>query len=170
MKKLIFLLFTITAISGFAQKEKSVSDQISIEGELNHPFVFNFDAAKEYQSQTLDSFVIYNHLHERKRAILHIKGILLSDLIQKAEINEKNPKLLSQFYIVCIASDGYQVVFSWNEIFNTDIGKGIILVTEADGQKTNSLSDRMTLLSAKDFATGRRYIKGLQKIIIKRVS
>jgi hypothetical protein len=130
---------------------------------------FDFTSAKDYETVKVDSFVIYNHLHEKKRTVKNIKGILLTDILKKSGIDEKNPKLFSEFYFTCIAADGYKVVFSWNEIFNTEIGGHILVVTEAEGKPLESMPDRMLLLSAKDFATGRRFVKGLEKIIVDRV-
>jgi hypothetical protein len=43
-----------------------------------------------------------------------VKGVLLKDILIKVEIDAETPKVLSEYYFVCIASDNYKVVFSWN--------------------------------------------------------
>ena len=106
---------------------------------------------------------------EPRKTIRNIKGVLLKDVIDKAAIDGESQKLLSEYYITCIASDNYKVVFSWNELYNSIIGESIMIITEADGKKAEQLEDRIALLSAADRATGRRYVKGLQKIVIDRV-
>jgi len=78
--------------------------------------------------------------------------------------------LLSEYYITCIAIDGYKVVFSWNEIFNTEIGNHILIAIEAGGLKAEAMPDRMLLFSAMDINTGRRFVKGLNKIVVERVN
>ena len=93
----------------------------------------------------------------------------MKDIIDKAVIEVESPKLLSEYYITCIASDNYKVVISWIELYNSVVGESIIIITEADVKTANQLEDRIALLSAADKATGRRYVKGLQKIIIDRV-
>jgi hypothetical protein len=80
-----------------------------------------------------------------------------------------SPKILSEFYMVCIASDNYKVVFSWNELFNTEVGKHVIIITGENGKTGMELGDRIALLSSADDATGRRFVKGLKKIIVERV-
>lgn len=70
--------------------------------------------------------------------------------------------------MVCIASDGYKVVFSWNELYNTDIGKTVYLLTQIDGKPLKDLEQRMVLCVA-DFKSGRRYVKSLDRIEVKRV-
>ncbi|HLK29761.1 MAG TPA: hypothetical protein VKT28_14380 [Puia sp.] len=169
MKNILVILCLLISSVSDSQEAKSVSNQFTISGRVNHPITFSLKDAKDFQVVSLDSFVIYNHLHERKRAIKNLKGILLTDLLKKAGIDEANPKLLSEFYFTCIANDGYKVAFSWNEIFNTEVGNGIIIVTEEDGTAGESMPDRIVLLSSKDYATGRRYVKGLEKIIVERV-
>lgn len=165
-----FLILFIISKAALTQEPNAVSNQFVVDGKVNNKISFDFSNVKDYSTVSLDSFVIYNHIHERKRMITNIHGILLTDILKKSGIDEKSPRLFSEFYFTCIAVDGYKVVFSWNEIFNTEIGSQILIVTEADGKKENAMPDRILLLSAKDIATGRRYVKGLAKIIVDRVN
>ena len=71
---------------------------------------------------------------------------------------------------VCIASDNYKAVFSWNEIFNNDLGRSVYILNGNDGKPASALDNRMALISQHDHTTGRRYVKGLEKIIIERVN
>jgi len=76
---------------------------------------------------------------------------------------------LSEFYFIFVGSDGYKVVYYLNEIFNADVGKAVLIVMEHDG-KTIDISDGSILTICKsDLATGRRHVKYLSKILIKRV-
>ena len=163
------MFFCLISSGVYAQETKSVSNQFIIDGRVNNHITFSLKDAKDFRTISIDSFVIYNHMHERKRALKNIKGILLTDLLKKAGIDETNVKLFSEYYFTCVAVDGYKVVFSWNEIFNTEIGNHIIIVTEEDGLNGEAMPDRIALLSAMDYSTGRRYVKGLQKIIVDRV-
>jgi hypothetical protein len=61
------------------------------------------------------------------------------------------------------------VVFSWNEIFNSKTGEKVYILTEVDGKPVAATSDRITLISTNDLAAGRRFVKGLEKIIVERV-
>ena len=169
MRNIILILILLGGLRVYSQETNSVSDHFIIEGRIANKTGFDFTNVKDFNLVMVDSFVIYNHMHEKKRTVKNIRGILLTDILRNAGIDEANPKLLSEFYYTCIAKDGYKVVFSWNEIFNTEIGSQILIITEADGKKGASMPDRIVLLSAKDIATGRRYVKGLEKIIVDRV-
>lgn len=89
--------------------------------------------------------------------------------MEKAGLNESKPKLFSEFYFTCIASDGYKVVFSWNELFNSDMGNQVMIITEEDGKKADTIDDHIAILSPLDKNTGRRYVQNLQEIKVGRV-
>ena len=164
---IVVFLFAIGMVQG--QENVPVTNKFVIEGKVKNILNFSLDQAKQYTSIGIDSVVIYNHLMQRKRAIYKIKGILLKDIIDKAVIDMSTPKTLSEVYITCIGSDNYKVVFSWNELFNTDIGKHVIIVTESDGKQATDSKDKIAMMSAADQATGRRYVKGLARVIIEQV-
>ncbi len=90
-------------------------------------------------------------------------------MFEKAGLNEEKPKLFSEYYFTCIATDGYKVVFSWNELFNTEVGHKVMIISEAGGKRTEDLDDHIAIISPLDKATGRRYVKKLQEIKVERV-
>ena len=170
-KKISHLLLVFLFAAGMAYSQENVppTDKFVIEGKVKNSFGFSLDQAGQYKTTGIDSIVIYNHLLQRKRVIKNIKGVLLKDIIDKAVIDISAPKLLSEIYITCVASDNYKVVFSWNELFNTDIGKHVMVITESDGKPAKDGQDRIAIISTADQATGRRFVKSLSKIIIEQV-
>jgi len=46
------------------------------------------------------------------------------------------------------------VVFSWNEIYNTDTGIGMYVITEKNGKKMCEMDERILAISSRDFKTG----------------
>jgi len=112
--------------------------------------------------------VITNHLGEKKSEAKGLKGILLKDILQTVEIKSESPKVLSEYYFVFVASDGYKVVYSWNELFNTNVGDSVYLITEKNSKPITEMDDTMLVVSTKDFKTGRRNVKGLTSIEIRR--
>jgi hypothetical protein len=97
-----------------------------------------------------------------------LKGVLLKDIISGVEIKSESPKVLSEFYIVCRASDGYKVVYSWNELFNSPTGDAVFIVTSKEGKKASEMEESILLISPKDFKTGRRFVKSMSTIEIYR--
>jgi hypothetical protein len=169
MKPILLLVFVVTSFSLLAQKPIPTTENFTIEGKVKKAINISLADLSSYKSYSIDSIVIKNHLHEKKSTLKNVKGVLLKDILEKAEIDSESPKLLSEFYFVCIASDNYKVTFSWNEIFNNDLGKSIFILTENNGKPASALDNRIALISQHDYTTGRRYVKGLKKIIIERV-
>lgn len=164
MKK-IALIILFLGLNANAQ----VSKTISITGNISKPITVNFTDLKNYASQSIDSLLILNHKQEYKSTLKKLKGVLLKDVLSKAEFTVNSPKVLSEFYIVCVADDGYKVVFSWNEIFNSPTGEKAMILTEINGNSTITQKEGIILVTPTDKATGRRYVKNLSKITIHQV-
>ena len=161
---LVLMMFVLQA-----QENVPPTAAFTVEGKVKAPFHFSFQDAGNFQTVAIDSVVIYNHLLVRKRAIIKLKGILLKDILAKVDLDVPGQKTLNEYYFICVASDNYKVVFSWNELFNTETGKHTMIITEQNGKKGMEMDDRIALICPEDIATGRRYVKGLQKIIVERV-
>jgi len=164
MKQLLLLILFV-CLSANAQINKT----LTIDGAVAKPVTIKFDELKNYKTVTLDSLTIFNHKMERKGSLKKLKGVLLKDVLAKAEFSVNSPKVLSEFFIVCIADDGYKVVFSWNEIFNSPTGDHALILTEVDGLPTINQKEGIILVTPTDKATGRRYVKNLSTISIQQV-
>ena len=170
MRSILILLFVTIVFSVSAQKENiPTTENFTIEGRVKKSMTVSLADLSSYKSYSIDSIVITNHLKERKTSLKKVKAVLIKDILDKVEIDAENHKVLSEYYLVCIASDNYKVVFSWNEIFNSNTGKSVYILTGHDEKPASSLDNRIALVSSKDHMTGRRYVKGLQKIVIERV-
>ena len=170
MRSTLVLFFVSLVFSVSAQKEIiPTTENFTIEGKVKKEMTILLVDLSSYKSHSIDSIVITNHLGERKSSLKKVKAVLLKDILDKIEIDAESPKVLSEYYLVCIASDNYKVVFSWNEIFNSTTGSAVYIITSQDGKPASGLDNRIALVSSKDQMTGRRYVKGLQKIVIERV-
>ena len=166
--KIITGILLILCLQGLSQEKIPPTDKFSIEGMVKKPVEITINELSAYKTHDIDSIGITNHLGVKRGSLKKVKAVLLKEVLNKAEISEENPKMLSEYYLVCMASDNYKVVFSWNEIFNNVTGNFVFLITEIDGKPASLSENRIALVSANDVMTGRRYIKGLQKIIIER--
>ncbi len=168
-RKTVFgCLFLITSLAAFGQKEFKTTNSFTISGAVKSPMVVTFSDLEKMESRLIGSVVITNHLGEKKSEAKDLKGVLLKDVMKSLEFVAESPKVLSEFYFVCKATDGYTVVFSWNELFNSPTGDAVFIVTEKNGNKLRQMDDAMLLLSPTDFKTGRRHVKSLTTIEAKR--
>lgn len=171
MRLTLILFFFVTGFLASAQKENiPTTENFTIEGKVKKSLTVSLADLSAYRPHAIaDSIVITNHLGERRRTLKKVKGVLLKDILEKVEIEAESPTVLSEYYFVCTASDNYKVVFSWNEIFNSTVGRSVYIITGQDGEWAYLSDNRIALISSADQMTGRRYVKGLQKIVIERV-
>ena len=165
----VLLPFIFLGSFVIAQEKIPTTENFTIEGKVKKVITISLADLSSYKTYLLDSIVITNHLGERRSTLKKVKAVLLKEILDKVEFDSESPKLLGEYYLVCVASDNYKAVFSWNEIFNSATGNSVYIITEQDGKPASSLDNRIALLSTKDQMTGRRYVKGLQKILIERV-
>ncbi|MCU0327206.1 MAG: hypothetical protein MUF45_18565 [Spirosomaceae bacterium] len=152
----------------FAQTVES-TNSIKITGLVENPVEITFQEIEKSKIVDLGNFKITNHAGEFRKEYKNVKGIALIDFLKEIKITASSPKVLSEYFIVFRASDGYSVVASWNEVFNTEIGNSFYIVVEADGKSLRNGSERILMIATKDFKTGRRHIKGLQTIEIRKI-
>lgn len=159
----ILLLFITVWLS--AQKLPSVK----VTGTIEKPVIVSLEDLKKYETHQITSIDILNHKLEFKKNLKNLKGVLLKDLLEQVKFDAAFPKDLSMFYLVCVAEDGYKVVYSWNEIFNSTAEKQAMLITGTGGISIADNKEGITLITPGDKATGRRYVKNLSEIIINKV-
>jgi len=169
MLKIICLGCLISfGVSVFGQAPATTHSFV-ISGEVRSPLTVGVDDLKKFPEVSIGDLVITNHLGEKKSDATGLKGILLKQILQTAELKSENPKVLSTFYFVLRASDGYQVVYSWNELFNTVVGETVYVITEKNGKTLAQMDDAILVVSTRDYKTGRRNVKGLAGILVARV-
>ena len=169
MKRAAFFIIGYLGVhSAFCQKEFKPTQSFVITGEVKSPAVVQAVDLKKWRIQNIGDVVITNHLGERKSEAKALKGVLLKEVLESVEINAESPRVLSEYYFVCKGNDGYTVVYSWNELFNTPTGNTVYLVTEREGKPLTEMSDSILMISPGDFKTGRRHVKALASIEVRR--
>jgi hypothetical protein len=154
-----FLLLMMLSAPVFAQEVLKPTSSFSISGKVNKAVTITMDSLKKYPLKEMGDF---KHQDEK------LKGILLKDALHNTVFSVQNPKLLSTLYFVCSAADGYAVVYSWNELYNTPIGDQVFILMEKNGKKTETLPENIQMASMLDFKTGRRYMHNLSKIVVSQ--
>lgn len=106
---------------------------------------------------------------ETKDTVESYEGVQLKTILDKAIIQMESKSDLNKIYIQIVASDGYEVIFSYNELFNTKNGENVIIFYKKDGKLLDPSEGKIALISADDIKTGPRHIKWLEKIIVKKI-
>ncbi|HEY0741335.1 MAG TPA: hypothetical protein VGD40_07735 [Chryseosolibacter sp.] len=165
LKNPLLLLIVFSTVS-FAQEKATRS--FTIKGKVKNEISISEDQLTKHTVQTIGTVNITNHKGELKGKAKDMSGVLLRDILQKVELDEDNPKYFSEYYFVCTGTDNYKVVFSWNELFNTSVAQRVFIVTQKDRKNMLDDEEGILMISADDFRTGRRYVKNLETIQVRR--
>jgi hypothetical protein len=145
------------------------TDGFVVKGSVKNELRFTLKDLQRFNQSALGDIAIKNKKGEQKGEIKNVKGVLLKTVLDSAHIYTEKPKELSELCILLIASDKYKNVYSWNEIFNTEIGNHIFIITEKDGKPIDMMDDRILVMSLSDLNSGSRHLKGLAVIEVKKV-
>jgi hypothetical protein len=162
------LLLVIGSLLLFNFSAEKPTTSFLIAGDTKSELRVDISEIKKYTLHTIGTVSITNHKGDLKGKAKDMKGVLLKELLQKVELNEADPKRFSEFYFVCEGADGYKVVYSWNELFNTSVAQRVFIITQKDGKNMEDDEDGILMVSADDFRTGRRYLKNLKTITVRR--
>lgn len=168
MRIILTTTILLFALMGFGQRKIEATNSFKVFGKVKTEKMFNLKTLDSFPKQVIKDQILYNHKGEIKDVVTNIKGVAIKTVLEKIDFIYEKPKELNEFYFVMMASDGYKVVFSWNEIYNTEVGNQLFFITEMGGKKIEEMPEHIILSSAADIKNGRRYIKGLQNIEVKK--
>ncbi len=160
------MMMFISANYCFAQEiDSNTTDQFLITGKVKLEKIFTLTDIKRFPIITLTD-VNVSCSPKTENRVKEIKAVMLKNLLDSVSFQYEKSRMLNQYYFLFIAKDGYKMVFSFNEIYNTDIGKNLYLVTEIEGNPINEMGNSIMVLTTKDIKGGSRNMKWLSKIIV----
>ncbi|MEW7849712.1 molybdopterin-dependent oxidoreductase [Massilia aurea] len=102
-------------------------------------------------------------------AVSDVRGVRLRALLDEAKIVVRDHNTVKKLAIIAGATDGYQVVFSWNELFNAKAGDNVLVLFERDGHPLAAGEGPLALIAGDDLRTGPRHVKWLQSIEVRQI-
>lgn len=99
-----------------------------------------------------------------------LKGVRLRAMLERAKVVTADHNTVKKLAIIATATDGYKVVFSWSELFNTELGDSVLVLFERDGKPLAAAEGPLALISGKDLRTGPRHVKWLQSIEVRQIA
>lgn len=162
----------IAATSAFAQTPPQGATTLLISGNVESKLTLGISDLQRLAVQRVED------VRQIKMAGASVKdgeltrrytGVLLRDVLTSAKPVEKERHDLRRSVVVATATDGYQAVFSWAELFLSPIGEGALVIFERDGAPLPASEGPLALVSLRDTQPGPRHVKWLAKIEIRRI-
>jgi DMSO/TMAO reductase YedYZ molybdopterin-dependent catalytic subunit len=166
MKKVFLGVFVITYL--LYGTENYVTTHLKFEGLVEKKFDLDIKSLKAYPSITTKEIPIICMSSEVKEQVKSYKGVRLTTLLDDAGIIINSKRDFNKLYVVAKASDGYSVLFSYQELFNTNNGKNVIVFYEKNGKSLGEDEGKIALISIDDIKNGSRHVKWLETIIVKK--
>jgi DMSO/TMAO reductase YedYZ molybdopterin-dependent catalytic subunit len=169
MRYLITTALLCSSLSLLAQHEVPPTSGFKIKGAVKRELTIDIGRLAQYRQDSIGDVIVRNKKGEQKSVARQLKGVLLKTLLDSAGADIDKPKEYGELYVVLTASDGYKNVYSWNELFNTEVGNHVYLITEMNGRPIAEMPDRILVMSLYDTNSGNRHFKGLVKIEVKKI-
>jgi Gpi18-like mannosyltransferase len=161
---IIFFLFLTTSV--FAQeKQTAATNAFTIAGKVKNEKTITLSALQQYPSIELNDVNI-SCSPRKEDKVRSVKVVLVKTILDSVAFQYEKPRMLNQYYFLFEASDGYKMVFSFNEIYNTEIGNNLYIVTNLQGTELQVMDNRILILTTKDIKSGTRNMKWLSKIVV----
>lgn len=142
---------------------------VRINGRVRKPMVVSMEELCAMETEVFEDLFIVCGSGDPKSCIGSCRGVLLEDIIRQADVIKEEHDDTKKMFLVASADDGYKVVFSWQEIFNSPVGGGVLILFEKDGKPLDQERKRVDLISVQDIFMGSRYVKGLTNIEVAMV-
>ncbi|GAB3629577.1 putative oxidoreductase, molybdopterin binding protein [Pandoraea terrae] len=100
------------------------------------------------------------------RSVGEYKGVRLTALLDLARLRLPHARDFARAYVLAQGADGYTVMFSWHELYNTPVGVGALVVYERDGQPLADDDGGIGLLSTCDLRVALRQVRALTRLTV----
>ncbi|WP_448871054.1 molybdopterin-dependent oxidoreductase [Desulfobulbus propionicus] len=151
------------------QTSQRPAEPLLVTGRVAKPISFPLEVLRTMDCLDTGALPMICGSGEPKDKIGNCRGVLLADLINDVEVVINAHNDTKKMYVVASSDDGYKAVFSWQEIFNSPNGEGILVILEKDGQALYQGSGEVDLISVNDHLTGPRYVRQLKTVEIVMV-
>lgn len=142
------------------------SDTVFVKGLVQKPIAISAKDLQGIAATPLTGQKLINASGETKRTLGPVKGLLLRDVVRKAEIDLRN-KERGKYIVVVTSVDSMQVVFAYNElIFGPAADHAYLLILE---NRTDSADGPFAVICSSDIATVPRYLKWVRSIEVRKI-
>ncbi len=144
----------------------AVSEQVIVGGAVKTTLTLKVDDLKAFPADQIVSVTVTRRVGDKETAS-SARGVKLTAVLERAALASADQSDWKHTTVLATATDGYRAVFSWPELFNTEVGAGALLVFERDGQPLAEREGRIALISARDLRTGPRSVRWLARLDVK---
>ena len=163
------LLAAAPAWADPAPARDNMSHALAVTGVVETPLSLKVADLRLLPPANGGELAVTRHNGDKAETITSYKGVRLRDILDKAVLDAPGHNDVKKLAIIAKATDGYAVVFSWGELYNSPAGEGIIVYYEKNGKALDDNDGEIALISAQDIRTGPRHVKWLNGIEVRKL-
>lgn len=166
---LVFMPVAGVSAAGHADVKLEPSTAVRVTGAVTAPQTFDVAALQALVAHDTGPVDVICASGAIVGKVDSFRGVRLRDVIDAVGLKLDGDKDGRRMVILARGTDGYLATFSWNELYNTDVGPEVLVAWEKDGEALQSFEGQLLLISGKDIRTGPRRVRNLGEIEIQRV-
>ena len=145
----------------------AVSDQLLVAGAVRNPLTLQVVDLKAFPPAQIAEATLTRRADD-KDVTTTVRGVRLTAVLERAALLAADERLdWRHSVVIATATDGYKVAFSWPELFNTEVGAGVLVLFERDGHALDDREGRIALASTRDQRPGPRSVKWLARLDVR---
>jgi hypothetical protein len=152
-----------------ADPSKYVTSKVTVTGAVENQLTLSVDELRKFPPHQVGEVPLICQSGANVGKLENFKGVLLRDILERAVVKAPEHNDVKKMVIIASANDGYKIVFSWSEVFNSPIGEGVMVFFEKDGLPLADDEGRVAMVSSKDIRTGPRHVKWLKNIEVRKI-
>ncbi|VVD88891.1 putative oxidoreductase, molybdopterin binding protein [Pandoraea morbifera] len=142
------------------------SHEVVVSGCVKRRHSFDLCALRRLPTQLTGALDVTCLSGRKVRSASDYKGVRLSALLDVAQLRMPRARDFTRAFVLAQGADGYTVMFSWHELYNTPVGVGALVVYERDGQPLGEDEGGIGLISTGDLRVALRQVRALKRLCV----
>ncbi len=143
-----------------------VSHEVVVSGCVNRRHSFDLASLMRLPTQLTGPLDVVCLSGRKVRSASEYKGVRLTALLDVARLRLPQARDFTRAYVLAEGADGYTVMFSWHELYNTPVGVGALVVYERDGRPLGEDEGGIGLISTCDLRVALRQVRALTRLTV----
>lgn len=142
---------------------------VQLGGWVKKPLQLDAEALAAFDPLLVSDFVVVCTLDGAHGGPCHLRGVPLRRLVDAAVPAFDQRTDFKRVALVAESREGYRALFSWNEVFNSVIGDGVIVAWNCPEAPLPETAGPFALVSLYDRATGPRFVQRLASVDLHKL-
>jgi hypothetical protein len=148
---------------------EALATSVQVGGWVHKPLALDAAALDAMEGALVQDFDVVCTWDGSHGVLPPVRAVFLGDVIMRAQPAFEQRVDFKRAAVIAEGRGGYRALYSWGEIFNSPLGRGIVLAYAPGGAPLPDDKGRFVLFSRHDVATGPRYVQGLRRIELVKV-